>query len=155
VKIHTPTPPEGSSELPDPWVSKTPKTVRETESQSEYIERRIRKHKDSSPASIIEAIKSMTKGLKETQHEVALMRGEMRDLRDANHILSRRRREKKIRLRNGGTMTVEEGQASIDQLDVDKQVVAESSSRGGPGRSAQPRARHCGVCGKTGHNSRT
>jgi hypothetical protein len=52
-------------------------------------------------------------------------------------------------------MTVGEGQASIDQMDIDTQVVAESSRRGGQGRSGQPRGRHCGVYGKTGHNART
>jgi hypothetical protein len=52
---------------------------------------------------------SITKGLKAYQHEIALLRMEVWDLRDANHILSRRRREKKTRLRNGGVMIVEEG----------------------------------------------
>lgn len=49
MQIHTPTPLEGSPALPDPWVSKTPKTVRETENQSAYLERRIRRHHSSSP----------------------------------------------------------------------------------------------------------
>ena len=35
------------------------------------------------------------------------------------------------------------------------QVVAESSRSGGQGSSGQPRVRHCGTCGKTGHNART
>jgi hypothetical protein len=52
-------------------------------------------------------------------------------------------------------MTIEEGQASIDQIDVKKQVVAESSRQGDRARSAQPRARRCGICGVVGHNSRT
>jgi hypothetical protein len=52
-------------------------------------------------------------------------------------------------------MTVEEVQASIDQKDVDMQRVAESSRRGGQGRSAQPRERRCGICGKPRHNVRT
>ena len=155
VKLHTPTPPEGTPELPDPWVSKTPKTIKETESQSAYLEKRIRRHKSSSPASIIDAMMSMTKGLKAHQHEMALLRMEVRDLRHANHILSRRRREKKTRLRNGGTMTVGEGQASIDQKDIDLQVAAESSRRGGRARSVQLGVRHCSVCGKAGHNLRT
>jgi hypothetical protein len=98
IRLHTPTPPEGTPELPDPWVSKTPKTIKETESQSAYLESRIRGHKSSSPASIINAIKSMTKGLKAYQHEMALLRVEVRDLRDANHILSWCWREKKTRL---------------------------------------------------------
>jgi hypothetical protein len=98
---------------------------------------------------------SMTKGLKAYQHEMALLRMEVRDLRDANHILSRRRREKKTRLRNGGTIIVEEGQALIDQKDIDSQVAAEWSRRGGQARSVQLGLRHCSACGKAGHNSRT
>ena len=100
-------------------------------------------------------MKSMTKGLKAHQHEMALLRAEVKDLQEANHILSQCYREKKTRLRNRGIMTVEEGQALIDQMDVNTQIVAESSRRGGRGRSAQPRERRCGVCGKAGHNART
>jgi hypothetical protein len=77
------------------------------------------------------------------------------ELQAANEILSGRRRAKKKRLKNGGAMTVGEAQASIDRMDVDKQVVEESSQRGGRGRSAGPVQRRCGVCSKPGHNART
>jgi hypothetical protein len=43
----------------------------------------------------------------------------------------------------------------IDQIEVDTQVVAESSKSGGRGMSARLGVRHCGACGKTGHNART
>jgi hypothetical protein len=155
VKIHTPTPPEGSPELPDPWVSKTPKSTKEIECQSEYIERRIRRHNSSSPDTIITALASLAKGLYEERHKNVLLMDRVHELQAANEILSRRRRAKKKRLNNGGAMTVGEGQASIDQMDVDKQVVAESSQRGGRGRSAAPVQRRCGVCSKPGHNART
>jgi hypothetical protein len=155
IRLRTPTPAINEPELPAPWTSRTPKTVRETESQSEFIERRIRRHKSSSPASIVDALKSFSKGTKAIIHRMALLESEVKDLREANAILSRRRRGKKKRLRNGGTMTIDEGQASIDQIEVDSQVVAESSRRGGQGRSSQPRPRRCGICGKTGHNVRT
>jgi hypothetical protein len=39
VKLRTPPPIEEEATLPDPWVSKTPKTVLEASSQSEYLER--------------------------------------------------------------------------------------------------------------------
>ena len=52
-------------------------------------------------------------------------------------------------------MTIEEASQAIDQMDVDMQVVAESSRSGGQGSSGQPRVRHCGTCGKAGHNART
>jgi hypothetical protein len=52
-------------------------------------------------------------------------------------------------------MTIQGGQDLIDQIDVDTQVVAESSRSRGQGSSARPRVRRCGTCGKTGHNART
>jgi hypothetical protein len=80
VQLRTPTPAEGVAEPSTLWVSKTPKTVLEAQSQFEYLERRIRRHQSSSPESIIEAMKSNTKALKATMHEVALIRAEVRDL---------------------------------------------------------------------------
>jgi hypothetical protein len=68
---------------------------------------------------------------------MVLLEAKNRDLREVNKILSRRRREKKKRLRDRGIMTVGEGQALIDQMDIDTQVVAESSRRGSQGRSGQ------------------
>jgi hypothetical protein len=52
-------------------------------------------------------------------------------------------------------MTVEEASQVIDQMDVDTQVVAESSKSSSQGRSARPGVRRCGVCSKVGHNART
>ena len=40
-------------------------------------------------------------------------------------------------------------------MDVDTQVVAESSRSGGRGRSKGPRVSHCSKCGRAGHNTRT
>jgi hypothetical protein len=155
VQLRTPTPVEEEASPSTPWVSKTPKTVLEAESQSEYLERRIRRHQSSSPVSILVALKSLSKGTKAVMHEMALLRAEVQDLRQANEILSRRRRAKRTRLQKRGVMTVEEGRQAIDQMDIDAQVVAESSRSGGQGRSARAGVRHCGVCGKPGHNART
>ena len=155
VQLRTPTPVEEETGPSTTWVSKTPKTVLEAESQSEYLDRRIRRHKSSSPESILEALKSLSKGTKAMMHENALLRSENKDLREANEILSRRRRAKRTRLQKRGVMTVEEGRQAIDQMDVNAQVVAESSRSGGQGRSARPGVRRCGVCGKPGHNART
>jgi hypothetical protein len=76
VQLRTPTPIEGEASHPNPWVSKTPKTVLEAGSQSEYLERRIRRHQSSSPESILEALKSLSKGTKAIMHENALSRSE-------------------------------------------------------------------------------
>ena len=155
VQLRTPTPPEEVAEPLTPWVSKTPKTVLEAQSQSDYLERRVITHKSSSPESILEAIRSSSKGTKIVMHKVALLEARVKDLEQANEILSRRRRAKRTRLQKRGVMTVEEGRQAIDQMDVDAQVVAESLRSGGQGRSARPGVRRCGVCGKPGHNART
>ncbi|KAF4451962.1 hypothetical protein F53441_5134 [Fusarium austroafricanum] len=154
VQVRTPTPVEDGASHPTPWVSKTPKTVLEAQSQSEYLERRIRRHQSSSPESILEALKSFSKGTKAVMHEMALLRAELQDVRQANETLSRRRRAKKTRLQKGGAMTVEEGRRAIDQIDGDTQVVAEWSRGGGQEGSARAKERRCGTCGKTGHNAR-
>jgi hypothetical protein len=155
VQLRTPTPAEEVVSPMNPWVSKTPKTVLEAQSQSEYLNRRIRRHQSSSPESILGALKSLAKGTTAIMHENALLRAEVQDLRQANEILSRRRRAKRTRLQRRGVMTVEEGRQAINQMDGDTQVVAESSRSGGQGRSARPGVRRCSVCGKTGHNART
>ena len=119
VQLRTPTPAEEEAGLSTTWVSKTPKTVLEAESQSEYLDRRIRRHHSSSPESILEALKSLSKGTKATMHELALLRAEVRDLQQANETLSRRRRAKRRRLQKGGVMTVGEAREAIDQMNVD------------------------------------
>ena len=68
VRIRTPTPAEGEPSLPDPWVSSTPKTATEASSQSEYLRRRISRHQSSSPASILEALSSLAKGIEAVMH---------------------------------------------------------------------------------------
>jgi hypothetical protein len=154
VQLRTPTPVEEEAGPSTPWVSKTPKTVLEAQSQSEYLERRIRRHQSSSPESILEALKSFSKGTKAVMHEMALLRAELQDVRQANETLSRRRRAKRTRLQKGGAMTVEEGRRAIDQVDGGTQVVAESSRGGVQEGSARAKERRCGTCGKTGHNAR-
>lgn len=95
VQLRTPTPVEEEASHPTTWVSKTPKTELEAQSQSEYLDRRIRRHTSSSPESILEALKSLAKGTKAIMHENALPRAENQDLRQANEIISRRRRAKR------------------------------------------------------------
>ena len=102
VQLRTPTPAEEVASPTTPWASKTPKTVLEAQSQSEYLDRRIRRHQGSSPESILGALKSLTKGTKAMMHENALLRSENKGLREANEILSRRRRAKRTRLQKEG-----------------------------------------------------
>ena len=155
VQLWTPTPIEEEASLPDPWVSKTPKTVLETSSQSEYLKQRIRRHQSSSSASILEALESFTKGTKAIMHQIALLKSKNQILQQSNKTLSKQHRAKRTRLQNRGKMTVDEGREAINQMDVNRQIVAKSSRSSGQGGLVQLKERHCGICSKTGHNART
>jgi hypothetical protein len=146
VQLRTPIPPGGDSRPSSPLTSKTPKTAIKAQSQSEYLTRRIKRHHSSFPESIIEALHCLSRGAKAVRHTVTLSVAENRELRQANKILGRRRRQRKTRLQRSGAVTLQEVLQAIDQTDVDTQVKAEMSRRGG---------RRCGVCGKIGHNART
>jgi hypothetical protein len=64
-------------------------------------------------------------------HKAKLIEAENRELREANAVLSRRKRGKRTRLQDSGSITVGTGQDQIDQIDIDTQVVAKSlRSRG-------------------------
>ena len=75
--------------------------------------------------------------------------------RAANATVSKRRRARKARLRQGGSMTIAEGQALQDQKDVEQQVKQEDRVSRRRKQRDETKRRHCGVCGKTGHNART
>ncbi|SCO92408.1 related to transposase [Fusarium oxysporum] len=103
VQLQTPTPVEEVAQQAQSWTSKTPNTVLEAGSQSKYLSDRIRRHHSSSPESILKALQSLTKAVKRNMHETALLRAENRELRQANEILSRRRRARRTRLQNRGS----------------------------------------------------
>jgi hypothetical protein len=111
--------------------TRTPKTILETQSHSKYLQGRIRNHKSSSPGSIIEAVKYFEKGQSILLHKIALQEAEIRELRQANEMLSRRRSAKRTRLQRRGDMTIGEAQEIINQADVDMQIIGESSRKAG------------------------
>jgi hypothetical protein len=155
VRPHTPTLIEEALELPNPWVPKTPNNPIEATSQTDYIKKRISRHQGSSPTSILAAMDQFAKGTCGMMHKMALLRAENQQLREANALLSKRRRAKRSRLRQGGSMTIAEGQALQDQNDVDEQIKQEDRQTRGRKPRDETKGRRCGVCGKTGHNART
>ena len=82
------------------------------------------------------------------QSEVQLMRGEL-------ETLSKRRRAKKTRLRQGGCMSVAEAEDLQAQNEVNMQMKQEMQQSSGWKPRVDSAPRRCGTCGKTGHNSRT
>lgn len=88
-------------------------------------------------------------------HRMALLQAEVTELREANSIISKRRRAKKTRVRLGGSLSIQDAEDIQAQKDVERQVQQETPENGSSLSHSQPRQRRCGVCGKPGHNART
>jgi hypothetical protein len=155
VRLRTPTPVEEALELPNAWVPKTPNNPTEATSQTDYIKRRISRHQGSSPTAILEAMDQFAKGTYGIMHKMALLKAEVSQLQEANALLSKRRRARKTRLRQGGSITIAEGQALQDQKDIEEQIQQEDRKTRGRKPRDETKGRRCGACGKTGHNART
>ena len=97
----------------------------------------------------------MAKGTELLAHELTLANAEIRTLRQANKALSKRRRAKKTRVRQGGALTVEDAHDIMAQDEVNEQIRRDRRFRGVNREEGISTARRCGTCGKTGHNART
>ena len=81
------------------------------------------------------------------------MAAEVRTLRLANEALSKRRRAKKNRIRQGGALIVEDAHDILAQEEVNIQINRDRRSRGGGQNEGQPTTRRCSTYSKTGHNA--
>ena len=85
---------------------------------------RVSRNPNSSPT--IAAINQFRKGTTAIIHQMALLRTENGVLREANEALSKRRRAKKTRVQQGGSLTAQEKQDREDQQAIEKQLMQES-----------------------------
>ncbi|KAL2884639.1 hypothetical protein HOO65_100043 [Ceratocystis lukuohia] len=156
MALQTPTAASPPQPTDDPCVSQTPHDPTEAGSQSTFVEGRIAHNHSSSQTPIYSAVDEITKGAEEIMREVVLLRSENKMLREANHALSQRRRAKKAHFRKGGSLATKDGHKSVDQKNLDEQLEQGRRKNGSRkhGTAAAVR-RHCGNCGKTGHNART
>jgi len=97
----------------------------------------------------------LAKGTEILAHEVTLLTAEVRTLRKANKVLSKRRRAKKTRIRQGGALIIEDALDILAQKDAKEQVQRDKRIREGGSNEGQSTTRRCSTCGKTGHNTRT
>jgi hypothetical protein len=153
VRLRTPSPP-----LPinnEPWQSQTPSNTLEFRSQSTLVKARIQRHVDSSPTSIVEAFKKVSKEAAIIAHKLVLAQKEIAELRAANKAATRRKSHKRKRVQAEGTLIVEDGarltalkefRARSNKKKVKKQVRA---------KGGEPTQRRCRQCNKTRHNART
>ena len=155
VKLRTPTPTGPPSADADPWVSQTPHNATDALSQTTLVKDRIAQHQGSSPTPIFATVASLAKGTEILAHELTLVSAEVRTLRQANEALSKRRRAKKNRIRQGGTLTVGDAHDIISQTEVDEQFRRDECVRGGQRKERKSTVRCCSICKKPGHNAQT
>jgi hypothetical protein len=155
IRLKTPTPSNSRPSSAHTWVSKTPNNPTEASLQSTLIKNRIAQHQNSSPTEILRAVDIFAKGTSKVMHQLALLRAENQSLRAANEALSKRRTAKKQRLRQRGSLTVQDAQDLQGQRDIEVQIKEETQAGSGRKPRTETRARRCGKCGEPGHNART
>jgi len=155
VKIRKPTPTGPPDANTDTWVSQTPHNPSEALSQTELVRNRIDSHQGSSPTHIFSAVKQFAKGIEAIVHNNTLLATELRALRKANEALSKRRRAKKTRIRQGGSLTVEDGEDLLSQKEAQEQAAKDIRENRGGDEARPATVRRCSKCGKPGHNART
>jgi hypothetical protein len=87
VQLRTPTPP--AALIDALWGAHTPSNVRELEAQSTLIRERVRKHKSSSPTSMIEATDRLKKGAEVMMLSAELMCDPIASFESANKVALR------------------------------------------------------------------
>ena len=155
VKLRTPDPSRPSTANSNPWVSQTPSNPTKALLQTTLVRNRISYYQGSSPTPLFETVRALAKGTERMAHEMTLLSAKVRTLRAANEALSKRRRAKKTRVRQEGALIVEDVQDILAQKDVDEQIRRDLRREGGIRKEGQPSRRHCRICGKAGHNTRT
>jgi len=154
VRIRTPSRPSTATSLP-PWEPKTPNNAIEAYSQTSYIHEKVVRHQDSSPTHILSSLSQLAKGAELAIHEVALLRAENIALRTANDQLSRRRRIKKRRLQEGGSLTLQDLPGLQGSISVGDTIEVEMPENRVRTKPSNPPRRRCRLCGEHGHNVRT
>ena len=87
-------------------------------------------------------------------HKIVLMEARVRELKEANIALSKRRRAKKCRIQAGGPLTIQGAVDILDDKDMQEQLREETRARGGRTRRATTGPQRYGNYGNIGHNSR-
>jgi hypothetical protein len=152
VQLRTPSPATPPEAL---WEARTPSNVRELDAQSTLIRERVRRHKSSSPASIIEAINQLKKGAEVMMLSAELMRDRIASLEKANEAASARKQRKKKRIQQRGVLIKGAGEDLLAQREADQQIAREQRQGGERSGVSRQALAHCTRCRETGHNSRT
>ena len=155
LKLKMPTPPNSCLNTAQPWVSQIPNTLIKASLQSTFIKNRIAHHQNSLPTSIYNAVDQFAKGTSKIMYQLALLKAENQNLRQANKTLSKRQRAKKTCLQQGGSLSQQKAQDLQDERDIVQQVEQETKASSSQKPREETHAQHCGNCGETGYNACT
>jgi hypothetical protein len=155
LKFTTLSPPNSRPNTAKTWTLKTLSTAYETSKNSITLKRKISIHQDSSPTHIFEVVDLVTKGLSKLTHRMVLFEAENKELRTANERQSKRRKIKRTRLQEGGSLSLQEAEDIIAEREVGAQLKEETRRGSGRTNVGELCVRHCSNCGKAGHNART
>ena len=86
---------------------------------------------------------------------MVLLRAENKELRTANERQSKRRRTKKTRLQDGGSLSLQEATVLMAERGLGSQDYEETSRSGGRTNAGEPHIRLYSNYKKPGHNVRT
>jgi hypothetical protein len=122
---------------------------------SSHILQPLENHQGSSPTHIFDIIDLQAKSISRLAHEMVLLRAETKELRTANERLSKRRRTKKTRLQDGGSLSLQEATILMSDRGLGGRDCEEMSGGGDFITVSEPRVQLCSNCKKPGHNART
>jgi hypothetical protein len=151
----TPSPPSSRPGSASSWVPKTPSTAYDATRSSSTLKRKIENHQGSSPTHILDIIDLQAKSISKLAHEMVLLRAENNELRAANERQSMRRRTKKTRLQDGGSLSLQEAMVLMAGRGLGGPDCEETSGSGARTNAGEPHVRLCSNCKKPGHNVRT
>jgi len=155
--VRTPSPVPSAESL---WESKTPRNLREMNRQATYI-RSIRRQQRAATLSPSDpAFTQLLKGFESVVHERAILLAENAVLRTENQRQKRKRAQRRQTVATGGTLSVQNAQDRLVNIEVQKQIedevraaeiVNSTSQLNGRRVRAPPR---CSKCGSFQHTAR-
>jgi hypothetical protein len=119
------------------------------------VKTRIQRHVDSSPTSMVEAFKKVSKGAAIIAHKLVLAQLEIAKLRAANKAASRRKSHKRKRIQEEGTLVVEEGQRLAALKEFRARSDGKKQKKRVRAKGGEPSQQRCRQCSEGGHNART
>jgi hypothetical protein len=137
------------------WLPQTPKTTKDLGKQLNFVIDRAVNHAGSSPSKLLNSAGQLEKGAHLIIHTTTLVSARVEKLEEGIATLSKRRGGVNTRLQTGGSMSQQQAEDKIDDLQVSQQIKQETDAIPGSRVRNEQARRHCGLCGKVGHNRAT